>query len=1650
MAKVLSKYAQAKDLTRVQYTSQREYMEAIAAQQQEKIPEDLRTPFSFRQWLDRNTGIIPGEEYNQYNQYLKNWYTSRYTTTNASLNIKDDYISLLKELTLTLGANNEIFDWAKDIDFSNNLELEDAIPYFVKKLKEIAIYLVNKREAVRRAKLKYNMSGAKNALEKLFYEYLLKAFTKRNYVLNVPEQSALNTFPDLSAINKGFSISVQELYDDTQYMDKDSMVSAADYFDLANSNLVSFFDADTGTFAFDGNLNELFSTGFSLLCAENPLLCILDNMITQSVSAYSDESKTTLNDYLRISLTNKYMGETKYILSGGYWLLDAKDFNYTLQQGNNWFYWPSGEHTTEIDSINYDPIELSATSLIENGAAGSEIYQNADKIFLIYDNAISGAWLKTTIQDTVANTMSAVIPKNGIIFMFPYPGYGVSGEGLDWTGKQLDNIDSSYNYLDNDIKEAIQKLYWTTIYENSAVKPIAINNTTLIESEGIVANQEYQNADKITLRLTTNKDNIHDNNPDYIYKDNFDRAWLYKPLKTDLPIKVGYNYLYWPLVKYDQNNINIPINILSSQCVNIPLSTIDVENTMIGARAGHNVFDSDLIYKLDSANGFSIECAYLSGEDLATLVPGATGKIQPSLTLRCKPGNYETFIWQDNNININNTTICHKEHQKDCLYINSDHESIYNAKMETLAELNRTETGISNWKNCTCKAILYSPIGHPGNKYDDYDRMTDIIFADTSWPEPFDITTWQGRDGKSYIDSTDFAWFRLTGSNIEPDVGWGRGSWQTNTGAAFTLGKGIQYKILRANLRRNPEDLFINAVPDLYIKHSYTNTPKTKWVKALLNQDGTWTGSSSASDMILKPGDFIMYDHVDSNWYCLTSAGTYGPSYSWESSSLNVIGDLISGTDASNWTNITYVTTGNDIKISITWPDFVYITGPSQLPQQLSSIDWDIIYPNNTHHFLQDADPDESIDFIVDNLVGIYYISAVGYGRYGLESITHIPNTYGTFIPPVTAVSKELTTSVSGEKEIYTIYSDRINFTINIPLTGWNYTTASYDGSSVGGRPFWAASDENSSNITKYKGTPYWGGNIITNEATMDSYTFLTQPDVATFELSADKEITYEHKGSGLTWVQPIEIEANIVNNKWNKILVEQSVVSPLSDYLFNVKNEMIASGLEIESDIIIKKPIDGNVLINYWANEAFTWTQELTNSTEGLPPTGGIWAPTVTGLLIDPDAPYANLTNRHYPTIVMVPNIGNLYSQEDVGGYFVPKMLGASTYIGKDYTNIIDTTNLPNSNNRGLSAVFSDPAIYTSDYGLTNTLQVTPISTKYIDAGWTKASITQSAKSGQLVDAKAYQEFIPYQTKYESTGKNSFGIKTQSDSYDPWNGIHDNTWADTELYPPNFRNEYDIEGWYEDKVLDQDKIVYQWKTDIFGNQYFLLKNRNIATIYDRNNAPGELWVRDQNGLTTEGTKALSGIYDNLTVISESVSADIVTGNIKNIDLWFDTLMIRTSGYVIFEKIDFDYDYNIISSVADNLHNINLSADQGGKFAGTWLFDESKKITVCVVNSAEYSQGIIYPTIYNLDLNTNEMNMQYNGYNNVYINQLSALCLTSIEDPVFTYNETTKEYNITFLGYGQLYDNMILNVIGIKNYGSNTDPIKITSMIPLV
>lgn len=196
---------------------------------------DTIEPYNYLDWKKRIGSISPSALFAAYNQYLRNWYNKRIaskTVTSADV-IKQDYVSLLKQLTLSFRTTDET-QFLSKLDYTNDIDLAIAVPYFARQLKQIIIYLSTKRESVKATKLKYAMAGTRLAVEKIIYQHLLTAFTKKKYAARIYDPEFYANLPQLSAVNKFLTIQVEELFDEASYADRDIALSLSAY-DPSNS-----------------------------------------------------------------------------------------------------------------------------------------------------------------------------------------------------------------------------------------------------------------------------------------------------------------------------------------------------------------------------------------------------------------------------------------------------------------------------------------------------------------------------------------------------------------------------------------------------------------------------------------------------------------------------------------------------------------------------------------------------------------------------------------------------------------------------------------------------------------------------------------------------------------------------------------------------------------------------------------------------------------------------------------------------------------------------------------------------------------------------------------------------------------------------------------------------------------------------------------------------------------------------------------------------------------------------------------------------------------------------------------------------------------------------------------------------------------------
>jgi len=447
------------------------------------------------------------------------------------------------------------------------------------------------------------------------------------------------------------------------------------------------------------------------------------------------------------------------------------------------------------------------------------------------------------------------------------------------------------------------------------------------------------------------------------------------------------------------------------------------------------------------------------------------------------------------------------------------------------------------------------------------------------------------------------------------------------------------------------------------------------------------------------------------------------------------------------------------------------------------------------------------------------------------------------------------------------------------------------------------------------------------------------------------------------------------------------------------------------------------------------------------------------------PLAPYANLTNRYFPTVATAPLLNdNVVTRDQLGGYFVPSNLGTSIYLTKNIIYSIDPTQV--KANTGYR--FIDPNLYNKGFVIGSTELDSKVVTHHINTNWVKALGVSNLYDGTIINTDTYQKFVPYQSLYETTKVDSNGIITAAYDFEFWTGPQKNIWDQNNAANQlDEFNNFNLNQRITNLVYTPGRELYSWNTDVFGNQYALYKPFNRPyTMYSLATSTGNLWVKTVDSTINIGPSALSLIYNNY-IYNNSIYSQLTANNIVNFDVFYDTLVIELANTVLYEKITFDYDTYTIQKSLQNylplsagntssnaiLTNYfvstigNPSSNAVTYYGGNWYDDVANTITICTLVSSTFNgvagsiiattgvSSIVVPVLYRLDLNNPKDRVRVYPNNTTpanafieYVYPLSAI--NYMEAPVFCYNEDTQTYLTTFISFSG--SNQKLNLITYK------------------
>jgi hypothetical protein len=1528
---------------------------------------DKDSPLSFKEWKSQTLVATEQEASYLYNQYLSEWFlrTKNSTVTvNQGLILRQKYLYLLSQLKLFFNEE-EKESWYARINLSDEKELLLSIPFFAKKLKSIALYYANLRKKLKNVKIKYNQAGSHGGLEKEIQQYLLELFAAMEEDADPTLKRAL---PIYSEVKDTLKVEIEELYDGTTYFDRSTTMPVSAYFDF-------FHDATA----------ELFQTKGITLSSDEWIFKTFDVPVTADLTTFVEQltgqifEQTDISSYQ--SFVQKYIAGNR--ISTNFFVPSSQVvFNDILiNSGDNYFYYPYGT-TNENINVNAVILPKPLSSVTIPGATAGDALSSSDVIHVKYGDTIKSAWLYERIFDTNETFVSAKI--NGgtnTKFMFPFPGFGLSAEDIPWTGKSLSST-PEFKYLTREYKNAVNTAYWSEPLSGDSSVSIFVNNSTLAEN-GAYPHKHSEKADTIFVRTYNGSERA-------LPFTGVNSCWLYKLDQTSLPIHVSLTEpIIWPYQRVSSELESFPSHLKSfnfaERCEPIKLNNISCSNLV----AGSAIDVSERVYKIGrfvDNKKQALECAWLSGSP----VDSTTHRwiAQQGFNALFEAGKATRFLWNG----ANNTPL------------SSVFKTLYHSEECPLSNLEEAKRLTPS--HCTCKQVFYTPKGHPGETFKDNNSQADcvvkeIIDPDQTNPlfstgiEPFTFSSWIDEKGLK-IDETDkFAWYKTK----EVIGGYGDGAWfGNNRRVPLTLETGCTYFYVRAASRtvEAPEE-----DPSLVVHYKHDTTKqlgKVKWMQARIDEEGNWISTDSTSDLTLNAGDFLLWEHPEFITNYILSAVDVEA----ESSNNGNIWSVLDRIAINSPLNSTVVAWPVD---ALAVPDEL---SSSQNPRTsfvdiLSVTYWKFYHEETGQTYTFSEEP---IIVFEPPEVGVYQIRVQAMDGDG--NVITLPDSYTT-IPSITVVPQF-------EKTIELVETQQPvpGAVLEIPLSGWNYDTNTYDGKSKGAQPYWAEKYVGKSPSVNFGGLFDWGYPLEWIQGYLPDST----PKISDITLDYGQVLEYKSLSSSFIWNQPIEYQTYVGTPLWCEIERNTNKPSPLSAvYSIKEYQDTYAKATLDATDIQLSNYIDGSPLEVFYnaLGSPFVWSIEtdVISDSEIIE---------TKYIAITADQSYNVFSNRNFPTIATIPVAQDLYSKKDVGGFFTPLHLGASNFINKNF-DILLVENIQDG-----SEFLTSELRPAGGRGLTKQQQIVPY-TWEDDNQWIKAPFNSGAFAGSVrkVLTKELQTFIPY---VEWNGLFTNGLVSPDSRTSPWGEVGATTWTDTQNHPQTFTGVSNFPAWKKTQILKYiEKEVDCWTSDIYGNQYGLYKPLSASPVKDRINEVGELWIKTKEGNVFPATTSLSSIFEPFQNINPTVYSQLTGGLVNVVDCFGDVLFLQTSLAVIFAKILFDPQTLLINTSLDDIRFLISNESNQQKFGQTWYFPKQKKIMLSTVS---INNNLIFPELYEIETMPINLTKAFpiTEQDSLTLTQeLSVVSAKTIENSLLTYNNRLRKYVTTISGQNTSEKSFIVNLV---------------------
>jgi len=450
-----------------------------------------------------------------------------------------------------------------------------------------------------------------------------------------------------------------------------------------------------------------------------------------------------------------------------------------------------------------------------------------------------------------------------------------------------------------------------------------------------------------------------------------------------------------------------------------------------------------------------------------------------------------------------------------------------------------------------------------------------------------------------------------------------------------------------------------------------------------------------------------------------------------------------------------------------------------------------------------------------------------------------------------------------------------------------------------------------------------------------------------------------------------------------------------------------------------------------------------------------------VSGLLFSVNNTYSsptlNFLNKQYPTTVTVPNLEELYTEYQLGRFFLPHNIGLLVHNTPVKKYEIDTSKLkPNT-----VYAFPDPNIVGNvSYNSNTNGELVPLVYK-LDVEWNKKSRSNQFSFGDVLSNNYNQLYYGYQSQDQDLQRQNAGFSRETDNIQFWGGEKQDIWQNNDLW---LGLDSVDELSYTDRqqsLLVNDLTPVYWGSDVFGNEYGILKkiiplksvsainlddggifpqsntvylssdNYPIKSLYDRKyTTPGLFYFRGVDTTILPASAALSAIFLRYPQnVREEMSSQALYFN-----MYYDTFVLETKNYVIIDSLNYDRDSGkiTINNTSSFYFTKIFTNENIEKFAGEWYSERENALYLAFINLLPYLSGsnykVVYPSIFKTSLTNIKLEPIYpvslkGGVFSVNSYSLSAgfaeppqINLTKIEGVSFNKSEKKALFNISYLG----------------------------------